>query len=98
MKIDSCTIEGKSFKQNFNQDNFFMKEEFLNEKEQFLIGICNGHGKHGKLISKYLINMSVYIRYSINHKKKISSDKDIFFICFNLHIDLFYFLYISLVY
>ena len=57
MKIDSCTIEGKSFKQKYNQENFFMKEQFLNQKEQFLIGICNGHGKHGKLISKYIINI-----------------------------------------
>ena len=29
MKIDSCTIEGKSFKQKYNQENFFMKEKFL---------------------------------------------------------------------
>ena len=57
MKIDSCTIEGKSFKQKYNQENFFMKEKFLNQSEQFLIGICNGHGKHGKFISKYIINL-----------------------------------------
>ena len=56
MKIDSCTIEGKSFKQKYNQENFFMKEKFLNKKEQFLIGICNGHGKNGKLISKYVLD------------------------------------------
>ena len=57
MKIDSCTIEGKSFKQKYNQENFFMKENFLNKKEEFLIGICDGHGKHGKLISKYIVNL-----------------------------------------
>ena len=57
MKIDTCTIEGKSFKQKYNQENFFMKEQFLDKKEQFLIGICNGHGKNGKLISKYVINL-----------------------------------------
>ena len=57
MKIDSCTIEGKSFKQKYNQENFFMKEKFLNKKEEFLIGICDGHGKHGKLISKYIVNL-----------------------------------------
>ena len=57
MKIDSCTIEGKSFKQKFNQDNFFMKMQFLNEKEQFLIGICQGHGNNGKVISKYIIDI-----------------------------------------
>ena len=56
MKIDSCTIEGKSFKQKYNQENFYMKENFLNKKEQFLIGICNGHGKSGKLISKYVLD------------------------------------------
>ena len=57
MKIDSCTIEGKSFKQKYNQENFFMKEKFLNKREEFLIGICDGHGKHGKLISKYIVNL-----------------------------------------
>ena len=57
MKIDSCTIEGKSFKQKFNQENFFMKMNFLDKKEQFLIGICNGHGKNGKIISKYIIDI-----------------------------------------
>ena len=57
MKIDTCTIEGKSFKQKYNQENFFMKEQFLDKKEQFLIGICNGHGKNGKLISKYVTDL-----------------------------------------
>ena len=73
MKIDSCTIEGKSFKQKYNQENFFMKEKFLNKNEQFLIGICNGHGKHGKLISKYIINTLPELIHDISENEIINS-------------------------
>ena len=73
MKIDSCTIEGKSFKQKYNQENFFMKEQFLNQKEQFLIGISNGHGKHGKLISKFIINLLPQLITDTSDNKIINS-------------------------
>ena len=73
MKIDSCTIEGKSFKQKYNQENFFMNEKFLNINEQFLIGICNGHGKHGKLISKYIINTLPKLIKDISDNEIINS-------------------------
>ena len=73
MKIDSCTIEGKSFRQKYNQENFFMKQQFLNQKEQFLIGICNGHGKHGKLISKYIISLLPTLIISTNENDIINA-------------------------
>ena len=76
MKIDSCTIEGKSFKQKNSQENFFMKQQFLNQKEQFLIGICNGHGKHGKLISKYIINLLPTLIIGVNENDIIDAFLD----------------------
>ena len=73
MKIDSCTIEGKSFKQKYNQENFFMKEKFLNKNEEFLIGICDGHGKHGKLISKYIVNLLPKLISSTSENEIVNS-------------------------
>ena len=56
MKIDSCTIAGYSSPgvQKINQDNFFIKKEFLGEQEQFLLGVCDGHGTYGHLVSEYI--------------------------------------------
>ena len=58
MKINSCTLAGYSAPgiQKINQDNFFIKKDFLNEPEQFFIGICDGHGIQGHLISEYVSN------------------------------------------
>ena len=56
LKIDSCTIPGYSItgiKQK-NLDSFFLKKNFLNKEENFLIGICDGHGIYGDLISQYI--------------------------------------------
>jgi serine/threonine protein phosphatase PrpC len=56
MKINSCTLAGYTSPglQKINQDNYFIKKDFLNEPEQFFIGICDGHGIHGHLISEYV--------------------------------------------
>ena len=58
MKINSCTLAGYVAPgiQKINQDNFFIKKDFLNEPEQFFIGICDGHGVQGHLISEYVSN------------------------------------------
>ena len=58
MKINSCTLAGYSAPgiQKINQDNFFIKKNFLNESEQFFIGICDGHGIQGHLISEFVSN------------------------------------------
>jgi serine/threonine protein phosphatase PrpC len=56
IKIDSCTIPGytiNGMKQK-NQDSFFLKKNFLSVNEQFLIGICDGHGLFGDLVSQYI--------------------------------------------
>ena len=55
-KIDSCTLGGytSSGEKKINQDNFFIEKNFLDEKDQFFIGICDGHGEQGHLISSYI--------------------------------------------
>ena len=56
MKINSCTLAGYTAPgiQKINQDKFFIKKDFLNVTEQFFIGICDGHGMQGHLISEYV--------------------------------------------
>ena len=58
MKIDSCTIAGYSSPgvQKVNQDNFFIIKEFLGDAEQFFLGVCDGHGTNGHLVSEYISN------------------------------------------
>ena len=58
MKIDSCTIAGYSSPgvQKTNQDNFFIIKEFLGDQEQFFLGVCDGHGTNGHLVSEYISN------------------------------------------
>ena len=55
-KIDSCTLAGytSSGEKKINQDNFFIEKNFLDEKNQFFIGVCDGHGEQGHLISSYI--------------------------------------------
>ena len=56
LKIDSCTIPGYSLtgvKQK-NQDSFFLKKNFLSKDEHFFIGICDGHGLFGDLVSQFI--------------------------------------------
>ena len=55
-KLDSCTLAGYSSSgvKKINQDNFFIKNNFLGEKNQFFIGVCDGHGDNGHHISSYI--------------------------------------------
>ena len=75
MKIDSCTIAGYSSPgiQKINQDNFFIKKEFLGEQEQFLLGVCDGHGTFGHLVSEYITKtLPIYLQ-DISDESIISS-------------------------
>ena len=56
IKIDSCTLAGYNSKgvQKINQDNLFIKKDFLDEKDQFFIGVCDGHGDYGHSVSSYI--------------------------------------------
>ena len=58
LKIDSCSVAGYSSPgiSKINQDNYFILKEFMNKAEQFFIGICDGHGSYGHIISKYICN------------------------------------------
>ena len=59
LKIDSCSVAGFSSPgiSKINQDNYFILKEFMNNSEQFFMGICDGHGSYGHIISKYICNI-----------------------------------------
>ena len=70
LKIDSCTIPGYTLtgvKQK-NQDSFFLIKNFLSQDEHFFIGICDGHGLFGDLVSQYISQTLP------QHVKKISDE------------------------
>ena len=56
VKIDSCTLAGYNSQgvQKINQDNLFIKKNFLDENDQFFIGVCDGHGDYGHSVSSYI--------------------------------------------
>ena len=58
MKIDSCTSAGYSSPgvQKTNQDSFFIEKDFLDSPEHFFLGVCDGHGINGHLISDFISN------------------------------------------
>ena len=39
-----------------NQDAYFIKENFLNNENYYFIGVCDGHGERGEVVSNYVIN------------------------------------------
>ena len=56
LKIDSYSLAGynSTGEQKINQDSYFIKKNFLNEKDQYFIGVCDGHGDSGHFISSYI--------------------------------------------
>ena len=58
MKINECTKAGCSGPGmvKTNQDAYFVKENFLNNSEYFYVGVCDGHGEQGHVVSNYVIN------------------------------------------
>ena len=75
MKIDSCTIAGYSSPgvQKINQDNFFIIKEFLGDEEQFFLGVCDGHGTYGHLVSEYISKIMPNFLQDISDESIISS-------------------------
>ena len=73
MKINSCTLAGytNTGRQKLNQDKFFIKKEFLEQPEQFFIGVCDGHGMFGHFVSEYVIK---FLPEKVN---SISTDESI---------------------
>ena len=39
-----------------NQDNYFIFKNFLDNIDNYYIGVCDGHGKHGKEVSTFIVN------------------------------------------
>jgi serine/threonine protein phosphatase PrpC len=39
-----------------NQDAYFIKENFLSNENYYFIGVCDGHGERGEVVSNYVIN------------------------------------------
>jgi len=37
-----------------NQDNYFMKLKFMNDKNMNLFGVMDGHGQDGHLVSQFI--------------------------------------------
>ena len=69
LKIDSCTIPGYTLSgvKQKNQDSFFLKKNFLGKDEQFFIGICDGHGLFGDLVSQYISEiLPLYMKNTSN--------------------------------
>ena len=58
IKISSCTKAGCSGPGivKTNQDAYFIRENFLKNKEYFYIGVCDGHGEFGHVVSNFVIN------------------------------------------
>ena len=73
MKINSCTLAGytNTGRQKLNQDKFFIKKEFLEQPEQFFIGVCDGHGMFGHFVSEYVT------KFLPEKIKSISTDESI---------------------
>ena len=82
LKINSCTKAGCSGPGivKTNQDAYFVKENFLKNENYIFIGVCDGHGEKGEVVSKYVTNkLPEYIQdlsneNIINAFKKINNE------------------------
>ena len=56
IKINECTKAGCSGPGivKTNQDAYFVKENFLKNNEYFFIGVCDGHGEQGHIVSNFV--------------------------------------------
>ena len=82
IKICSCTKPGCSGPGivKTNQDSFFIKNNFLDDDNKFFLGVCDGHGEKGHIISQYVSeNLPEYIKninydFITNEFKKINNE------------------------
>ena len=82
IKISSCTKAGCSGPGivKTNQDAYFIKENFLKNSNNFFLGVCDGHGEKGELVSRYVIaKLPEYIKdlnndNITNNFKKINNE------------------------
>ena len=61
--------------EKINQDNFYIFENFLNNKDQYFFTVCDGHGINGHYISKYLINnlpLKIYNTFLLSNYNNIN--------------------------
>jgi serine/threonine protein phosphatase PrpC len=82
IKINECTKAGCSGPGivKTNQDAYFVKDNFLKNPDYFFIGVCDGHGEQGQLVSNYVANkLPTYItdlsnENIINAFKKVNKE------------------------
>ncbi len=83
IKIDSCSVRGYSDPDTpkINQDNYFIIKDFLNNPEHFFIGLCDGHGSYGQLVSKYICDIlpkkMTNLSYEIMSEAILSANKSL---------------------
>ena len=79
IKICSCTKPGCSGPGivKTNQDSFFIKDKFLDDDNNFVLGVCDGHGEKGHIISQYVSEkLPEYIK-NINYESITNEFKKI---------------------
>ena len=77
IRIGSCTKAGCSGPGivKTNQDAYFIKEDFLNNN--IFLGVCDGHGIKGEMISNYVTKKMPIFTTDINNDSIINSFKKI---------------------
>ena len=72
LRIDSICKRGFAGPgiKKINQDNYFIFNNLINNKDYIFMGICDGHGVHGHDISNYLV-----INLPQNLNEKLISEK-----------------------
>ena len=79
LKIGSCTKAGCSGPGivKTNQDTFFIKENFLKNNNNIYMGVCDGHGIKGELVSNYVANKLHEYITGINNDSIINAFKKV---------------------
>ena len=79
IKICSCTKAGLSCAGivKSNQDSFFIQENFMSNLDYFFIGVCDGHGQDGQIISNIVANKLPNYITSLSNEEIISNFKKI---------------------